>query len=367
MNLLPALLTALQAQTGLQVAVPLDPEATGTTWMPLQGSTIAPDIDWVFYYIYWISVVFTAIIVGVMIFFALRYRHRKGVWDGEKSASHGLLLEITWSVIPFLLTIVMWWQGVDTFMKAETVPEPGKSMEVKVLAQQWGWEFTYDNGMMLPNELHIPAGEPVTFVMRSKDVIHSFFVPAWRVKKDVVPGRYTKVWVNATEPGEYTLFCTEYCGLDHSNMMTRVVVHPTREQLDAYRERGLVIDESEPDNKPYDEWMEVAAAEFLDRYKGLTQVEIGEKVYRERTCMVCHSVDGSVLVGPSWQGIWGTERQFVDGGSATVDENYIRQSILDPNSQLVEGYPNGGMVSFAGQLSDEEIDGVIAYIKDLGN
>lgn len=362
MNLLSPLMLAQQAFEGLQVAQPLDPSLSGTLWMPVQASTIAPEIDWIFYYIYWISVFFTALIVGVMIFFVMRYRHRKGVWDGEKSASHGVLLEITWSVIPFLLTIVMWWKGIDTFMHAETVPPPGQSLEIKVTGRQWMWNFKYDNGLSLDNELHIPAGEPVTFIMKSDDVIHSFSVPAWRVKKDVVPGRYTKVWVDATIPGEFALFCTEYCGLDHSRMLSRVVVHPTEDMMDDLRAKGVDL----TGVQTFEDWYEQASEDFLKIYEGMTPEEIGETVYTAKACLACHSTDGSARVGPSWKGIWGTQEEMEDGSIVTVDENYIRESILDPNAKWVKGY-KGGMTSYQGMVTDEEIDGIIAYIKSLAD
>ena len=155
------LLSSLALAAQQVVSAPLDESATGTFWFPPQASTIAAETDWVFYYIYWISVIFTSIIVGVMIFFVLRYRHRKD-WDGEKSANHGLALEITWSVIPFLLTTVMWWKGFETFMVGNTVPDNAFTVQVK--ASQWTWDFVYPNGLQT-KELHLPSDQPVTFVM----------------------------------------------------------------------------------------------------------------------------------------------------------------------------------------------------------
>lgn len=356
---LPILATL--AQAAQKVSEPMSSDATGTYWFPPQASTLASESDWVFYYIYWISVIFTSIIVGVMIFFVLRYRHRKN-WDGEKSASHGLALEITWSVIPFLLTVVMWWKGFESFMISNTVPDNAFTVQVK--ARQWYWEFVYPNGLTT-RELHVPEGEDVAFVMESADVIHSFWVPAWRVKKDVVPGRYTKTWVNATEPGTYTLFCTEYCGLDHSEMLASVVVHPSAERRDAMLEAGESFTYGMAKYRDtFDEWYEAESAEFLKKYDGLEPWQIGELVYTQKACNACHSLDGDAIVGPSWKGTWGTERPLDGGGTALMDENYIRESIYDPQAKLVAGYP-ATMATYRGQIDQQELDGLIAFFKRL--
>jgi cytochrome c oxidase subunit II len=356
---------ALLTQTVSQIAAPLDPTDpanAASMWFPLQGSTLAPETDWAFYYIYWISVVFTAIIVGVMIFFMLRYRHRKGVWDGEKSASHGMLLEITWSVIPFLLTIVMWWKGIDSFVLSDTPPVGNNVMEIQVKARQWGWSFQYPDGT-ITTELHIPADQPVTFLMSSTDVIHSFWVPAWRIKKDIVPGRYGKLWVEATVPGDFKLLCTEYCGKDHSMMLAKVVVHPSAEELAELQSRGLGLYAT-----TFEEWFKEASNTYGDS----SPVEIGELAYTKWGCNACHNIDGSPsALAPTWKGVFGRQENVTDSkgnalGNVTVDENYIRESILNPQAKLVIGYPPN-MPVFKGLLSEEEIDGIIAYMKSLSN
>ncbi|MDF1799742.1 MAG: cytochrome c oxidase subunit II [Planctomycetota bacterium] len=355
------LLSSLALAAQQVVSAPLDEGATGTFWFPPQASTLAPETDWVFYYVYWISVVFTSIIVGVMIFFLLRYRHRKG-WDGEKSASHGLALEITWSVIPFLLTTVMWWKGYETFMVSNTVPDNAFTIQVK--ASQWTWDFVYPNGLET-KELHLPPDEPVTFVMQSKDVIHSFWIPAFRVKKDIVPGRYTKTWAEATEPGIYTLFCTEYCGMDHSEMLTSVVVHASQETIDTMRAGGEQFKYGKSAlGTSFEDWYEAASKDFLAKYEGKEPWEIGEMVYTGRACNACHTLDGSVLVGPSWKGAWGTERQLEGGATAVFDENYVRESIYDPSAKIVAGFP-ATMTTYTGLVDDQELDGLIAFFKKL--
>ena len=353
---------ATLAQAAQKVSEPMSSDVSGSYWFPPQASTLAAESDWVFYYIYWISVIFTSIIVGVMIFFVLRYRHRKN-WDGEKSASHGLALEITWSVIPFLLTTVMWWKGFETFMVGNTVPDNAFTIQVK--ARQWSWNFVYPSGLE-SNELHVPEGENVVFVMESADVIHSFWVPAWRVKKDIVPGRYTKTWVNATEPGTYTLFCTEYCGLDHSEMLASVVVHPSKERRDAMLEAGETFKYGMAKyGKTFDEWYEEETEKQVDIGKSFEfPWQYGEYVYTQRACNACHTIDGSTLVGPTWKGVWGTERQFEDGTTAIFDENYAKESIYDPGAKIVSGFP-ATMTTYRGVVKEKELDALFAYFKHL--
>lgn len=339
-----------------QVSEPLDPSVTGSYWMPLEGSTLAPQTDWVFYYIFWISVFFTALIVGVMIFFMLRYRHRKN-WDGEKSASHGLALELTWSVIPFLLTIVMWWEGLETYMYADVMPT--NAMEVQVKARKWNWEFVYPNGLVT-DTLHVPKDRPVVFVLTSADVIHSFSVPAWRVKKDVVPGRFNKTWAEPTVAGNFMLLCTEFCGEDHSKMQAQVVVHGDEADIAAAVATGEYY---EGQLETYDDWFATASKEYLAKYEGMTPVQIGQQVH-QKLCLACHSVDGTAMSGPTWKGLFGKTESFSDGSTATVDENYVRESILDPGAKIVQGFTNQ-MTTYRGTVDDEEIAGIIAYLKEL--
>jgi cytochrome c oxidase subunit 2 len=196
-------------------------------------------------------------------------------------------------------------------------------------------------------------------------VIHSFWIPAFRVKKDVVPGRYTKTWAHPTEPGIYTLFCTEYCGKDHSAMMASVVVHTTAEDLEARLAAGESFQyERAPLAVTFDQWYEEASKEFLNKYEGKESWEIGEMVYTDRACSACHTLDGSPLIGPSWKGAWGAARAFEDGSTGVFDENYVRESIYDPSAKLVAGYP-AVMSTYRGQIDAEELDGLIAFFKKL--
>ena len=212
---------------------------------------------------------------------------------------------------------------------------PKHALEVYVTAQMWNWNFTYPNGIN-DTVLHVPVDRSVRLVMKSHDVIHSFFVPGFRIKQDVLPNRYTETWFKATRPGVYRMFCTEYCGKDHSMMKTMVKVHPPG-GYEAYLEKKA--------DRP-------------------VSAEYGEEIYGIR-CVACHTVDGTRRVGPSFKElVMGNERSMADGSKIPVDENYIRESILNPMKDIVEGYPPS-MPSFEGQLSDKEILSLIQYIKSL--
>ncbi len=319
------------ATPGLSMALALL-QADGF-WMPGRGSTTAGGVDWLFYFILAISAIFFIGIVVVMALFVFRYRARPGHRE-QQTASHNLPLELTWSIIPLLLVIVIFWFGFTTYLNQSTPPQ--NSLEVMVTAQKWNWLFTYANGWV-DEELHVPAGRPVTLVMTSEDVIHSFYVPDFRLKKDVVPGRYTKAWFEAIEPGEHQIFCAEYCGTEHSSMLSRVVVHTAAD---------------------YEQWLETAGA----FYEQLPPAEAGAEMLRKFGCVQCHSVDGSAGTGPTLKDIYGQTHQFTDGTSAAVDENYIRDSILNPLDKVRQGY-QGVMPTFQGKITDQEISWIIAAIK----
>ncbi|MFH1279604.1 MAG: cytochrome c oxidase subunit II [Candidatus Eisenbacteria bacterium] len=307
----------------------------GSFWMPEQASTVAGGVDRLFDFILYISLFFFLLIVGLMVLFVIRYRRRKGV-DAEKSATHHTALEVTWTVIPLILVGVIFYLGFVGYMNLAT--PPGNSYEVNVTAQKWSWMFTYPNGYVDQN-LHAPVDVPVRLVMTSEDVIHSFFVPAFRVKKDVVPGRYSNVWFEATEPGEYDLFCAEYCGTSHSDMIAKVIVHPPGE---------------------FEIWLE-QASDFLDR---MSPAEAGAKLYAARGCKQCHTADGSSNIGPSFKGLYGRKGVFDDGTAYTAEENYLRQSILEPMAYIVAGY-EAVMPTYQGRLKDREITAIIEYMKTL--
>jgi cytochrome c oxidase subunit 2 len=215
---------------------------------------------------------------------------------------------------------------------------PPASSAAEVVARKWSWLFSYPNGHK-DESLHVPSDRPVRLVMRSEDVIHGFFIPAMRVQMDVVPGRYTQAWFRAVKPGEYNLVCSQYCGTKHSEMRALVIVHRPGE---------------------FETWLADAAKAAKSR----SPVEWGRELYRLNGCWSCHSIDGTAGTGPSFKGIFGHPVQFQDGTSAVVDENYIRESILDPQAKVVRGF-QPVMNTYRGLLTDEEISALIAFIKSL--
>jgi len=292
--------------------------------------------DGLFHFINEVSLIFLLGITFAIIYFAIKYK-RKSEKDETPVISHNNTLEITWSVIPLILVLIVFGWGYSGFLTLTTPPD--NAYEVKVTGLKWAWSFEYDNGVVSPNELHVPAGRPVKLVMKSQDIIHSFFVPDYRIKHDVLPNRYTMVWFKADEPGESQVFCTEYCGTKHSDMLAKVVVH-TQEDFDKWLA-------SQP----------VGGA-------GQTPAEYGKSLVSQHACIACHSADGTEIVGPSFKGLWGKEEELADGSTVLVDENYIRESIINPSAKIVAGYDNL-MNSYIGQLDDEQIDAIIEYIKTL--
>lgn len=302
---------------------------------PQSSSTVADDVDRLFYFILMVSTLFFVVITSAMITFAIRYRSREG-YVPAGSANHSNLLEIVWSVIPAALVAVIFLWGFFGYVRAQQAPED--SYEIEVIAKKWSWSFVYPNGH-IDNNLHVPVDRPVRLVMSSDDVIHSLYVPAFRIKRDLVPGRYSYLWFEAIETGEFTLYCTEYCGTGHSLMNAKVVVHPQNE---------------------FGSWLE-RAANLLD---SVSPVEAGEILYNRRGCSQCHSIDGSARSGPSFLGTYGSQQKMADGQMVTVDENYIRESILQPQAKIRAGY-RPVMPTYQGQLDDKEISALIQYIKSL--
>ena len=308
----------------------------GTLQLPPQASTVAASVDSLYYFIFYISVFFFLLVVGLGVYFVFKY-HRKTV-EVEKTPdlSHNMLLETVWTVIPSIILLIIFVWGAVGFMKM-SVP-PANSMEIKVTGQKWFWSFEHKNGTVAVNELVVPINTPVNLLMSSKDVLHSFFVPAFRIKQDVLPNRYTQVWFEATQAGDFPLLCTEYCGTSHSTMIGVV----------------KVLEE-----KDYAAWLENAEAT-----SNVPLPELGKTLYKKQACFTCHSLDGGKLVGPTFKGRFGTQIGFADGSKGAVDENYLRESILNPMAKVAAGY-QPVMPSYQGLLKDREIDALIAYIKSL--
>lgn len=310
-------------------------QSGGTFWMPPQASLISGGVDLVFYYIYWVSVFFFVGIVSCMTLFVVLYRRREGHKE-QKTATHSTLLEVTWSVIPFILVIIMFYMGFHAYIDMRTPPQ--NTYRVLVTGQKWTWSFQYPNGY-IDGDLHAPIETPVELVTTSDDVTHSVYIPAFRLKMDAVPGRYNNVWFQATQAGEYPLFCAEYCGTNHSNMVTTVHVH----------EKG-----------DFEAWLE-DASNFVDR---MPPAEAGEKLFNIRGCKQCHSIDGSANNGPTFKNLWGKTEPLRDGSEVLVDENYVRESLMDPNAKIRKGF-DAIMPTFKGKLKDKEITAIIEFIKTL--
>ena len=304
--------------------------------LPEQASTVAPDIDNLFMFITFVDIFFFVLIAALVILFARRYR-RRGPNEITPHITHNEKLEIAWSVIPLIIVIGVFFWGFHGYINAQVAP--ANSIEIQVTGKKWIWQFEYPDGMRTLNDIHVPVNRPVRLVMSSEDVIHSFFVPTFRIKKDVVPGRYTEVWFHATKPGVHQVYCTEYCGKGHSDMLARIHVD---------------------DEKTYQRWL----IEGDEELKKMPLPELGQLMYENRGCATCHSLDGTRGQGPTWKGLFGSNRQFADGTSAVADANYIRESILEPNNKVVAGF-EPIMPTYKGMLRDREILGVIEYIKTL--
>ncbi len=306
--------------------------------MPPEGSTFAGEIDSLFYFIVYASMVIFGIVLFGMLFFGLRYRHSRHIAEATTPGiSHNTKLELVWSIIPTVLVLIVFFWGFHVFMKMNVVPKD--AMEIKVTGQKWFWSFDYPEGVTTVNELVVPAGIPVKLLMSSQDVIHSFFVPDFRVKMDVLPNRYSVTWFEAKRPGIYNLFCAEFCGDGHSEMIGKVKVVNERE---------------------YAVWLE----EGTSQGEGLSPEQLGEQLFRSKACITCHSAEGQRLIGPPVNGIFGHDVVLKSGQKVIVDENYLRQSILEPQADIVAGY-DPVMPTYQGLLNDRQIDALVAYIKSL--
>ncbi|MBI3682822.1 MAG: cytochrome c oxidase subunit II [Acidobacteria bacterium] len=298
--------------------------------LPDSASQFAPEIDRLMGAEIIFSVFFTTLIflsIGVL---ALKYR-RKSEEDAPPHIHGSLILELAWTLIPFAITLVFFVWGVHLYFRVYT-PDPS-AMEIFVTGKQWMWKIQHPEGPREINELHVPVGRPVKFTMISEDVIHSFFVPAFRVKNDVLPGRYTNFWVTPTQVGKYHLFCAEYCGTQHSGMIGTTYV---MEQSD------------------YEKWVSGGEESMTLR---------GEQLFSQYGCATCHLPDGKGR-GPSLVGLFNSMVKLQTGAVVKADEAYIRESILNPRAKVVEKF-QPVMPTFQGLISEEGLLQIIAYVKSL--
>jgi len=299
---------------------------------PEQASTMAPRVDALYFYLLAVSGFFSLLIAVLVIVFAIKYR-RRSEQELPGGIEGSLKLEVAWSVIPLLIALSFFFWGAKLFFAMNR--PPNDAIEISVVGKQWMWKIQHADGQREINELHVPVGRPVRLTMTSEDVIHDFFVPAFRMKKDVVPGRYAVAWFQATRTGRYHLFCAQYCGTRHSAMI------------------GW-IDVMEP--VAYQAWLSGGAG-------GESLAAAGAKLFAQHACNTCHRSD-SLARGPNLQGLFGRSVQLADGRTVVADETYIRESIVNPNAKLVAGF-QPIMPTFQGLISEEGILQLVTYVKSL--
>lgn len=308
----------------------------GSFYLPENISETLTQFDVLFYVIFWLSVAFFIGLLLFGIYFGIASRRKKPDQLATKQITHNVKLEVIWTVIPTLIVMIIFWWGFKEYLVMRSTPP--NAIEVYVSGKKWFWEFTYPNGKKTVDELVVPINQPVKLIMSSTDVLHSFFIPNLRVKRDVIPNRYTILSFEANKLGQYNVFCTEYCGDQHSSMLAVLKV------------------ESASDYESF-----LKAVDFDD---SIPLSEAGKQLYTKKGCNACHSVDGTEMVGPTWKALYGQKRVFTDGTSAEADAIYLKESILYPQRKIVKGY-QPVMPSYQGLLADKEIDALIEYIKEL--
>jgi cytochrome c oxidase subunit 2 len=307
---------------------------TNFPFFPEQASAQAAQVDGIYFFMLAVTAFFSLLIATLVVLFAIKYRRRH---DSEVGAAiHGsLALELLWTVIPFLITMVMFAWGAKVFF--DLYRPPAGAMEIYVVGKQWMWKAQHMDGLREINELHVPVGRPVKLIMGAEDVLHSFYIPAFRVKADVIPGRYNVLWFTATKPGRYHLFCAEYCGTKHSGMIGWVyAMEPTAFQ--AWLSGGTRASE--------------------------TPAAAGAKLFQDFACSSCHR-DDAMAQAPQLKGLFGKTVELQGGATAVADETYIRESIVLPQAKVVNGF-QPIMPTFQGLVSEEQLLQLIAYVRSLG-
>jgi cytochrome c oxidase subunit II len=305
---------------------------TNFPFFPPQASAQAGQVDGIFFFMVAVTAVFSIGIAAALIIFAVKYRRKAENEVGF--AIHGsLALELLWTIIPLGIAMVMFAWGAKVFF--DLYRGPAGAMEIHVVGKQWMWKVQHMEGAREINELHVPVGRPVKLIMGSEDVIHSFYIPAFRVKADVIPGRYNHLWFTATKPGRYHLFCAEYCGTKHSGMT------------------GWVIAMEAPE---YQAWLTGGAATD-------SPVAAGEKLFTDLACITCHTTTAQGR-GPVLANLFGKTVELQGGGTATFDETYIRESIVNPQAKVAAGF-QPIMPTFQGLVSEEQLLQLIAYVRSL--
>ena len=311
---------------------------SGNTFFPEAITDYATKVDNLYFVFFIISLFFIVLIVGLSIFFTIIYQRKKADQLASKQIGHNNALELFWSIIPLIMVIILFFAGFSQYLTSQVIPKD--ALEYKVTGRKWSWTFEYpreglriDDGVLV-----VPVDRSIKLLMTSSDVLHSFYIPNFRIKKDTVPNHYTTLWFKAKKIGEYQVFCTEYCGDDHSTMLAKIKIVSEKDYLD---------------------FLSVKKAEQL---QSVSPVKRGEKIFKQQ-CIACHSIDGLSKIGPTWLNLYDTEREFTDGTKIVVDENYLKESIQYPAKKIVKGYANA-MPSYI-HLTDAETEGLIEYIKSL--
>lgn len=306
------------------------------SWVPFvpdSASSLSWKVDAVYFYLSGVTLFFTLLISAILIFFVIRYR-RRTPYEIPRPVAGSHKLETLWTVIPFIISMTIFGWSAKVYFEQYTPPQ--NAIEVYVVGKQWMWKIQHSTGQREINELHVPVGKKVKLIMTTEDVIHDFFVPAFRMKADVVPGKFTTQWFEATKTGTYHLFCAEYCGMNHSGMIGSIIVMEPRE---------------------FDNWLSGNTGTT-------TPAAAGQQLYQTLGCASCHGANGEGGRGPTLLGTFGKQIQLVGGQTIRADEPYIRESIMNPQAKLVEGF-GPIMPTFQGQISEDQLVQLVAYIKSL--
>ena len=304
---------------------------SGIPLFPVQASTLASQVDNLYFFLLAVTSFFAILVVILVVFFAVKYRDDSGLKVGSPITG-SVPLEIGWSLIPFVTSMVIFVYATVVYFNI--VRPPAETLEIYSTGKRWMWRFQHIDGQSEINDLHVPRGRPIRVTFTSEDVLHSLFIPVFRVKADAIPGRYSSIWFTPTQTGEFHLFCAEYCGTRHSGMIGRVIV-------------------MEPND--YQAWLTGGG--------GLPMVARGEQLFQQLACGACHLADGTGR-GPSLAGGFGRQVQLVGGTSVVADDSYIRESILLPHAKVTAGY-QPTMPTYQGQVNEEGVMSLIEYIKSL--
>jgi cytochrome c oxidase subunit II len=306
------------------------------SWIPFlpdSASTLSSKVDAIYFYLSGVTLFFTLLISAILVFFVIRYR-RRTPYEIPRPIAGSHKLETLWTIIPFMIAMTMFGWGASVYFEQSRPPQ--NAIEVYVVGKQWMWKIQHSTGQREINELHVPVGRKVKLIMTTEDAIHDFFVPAFRMKADLIPGKYTTEWFEATKTGTFHLFCAEYCGMNHSGMIGSVIVMEPRE---------------------FDNWLSGNTG-------NTTPAVAGQQLYQTLGCVSCHGASGEGGRGPTLAGLFGREVRLVGGQTVRADEAYIRESIINPQAKLVEGF-GPIMPTFQGQISEDQLVQLLAFIKSL--